>query len=133
MITWDPSGVMASQAAFNTLFAESVVIAARTRNNAPFNVHESLTFLAQFWLIQRSWPTWAANLARLSTQLFVSLQALWTVLQQHEPRPASRTTAPVAPVRRLNALGEQEAMLHALHHHRYSLKAFLSLNHTSVT
>ena len=35
------------------------------------------------------------------------------MLQQHEPRPTSRTTAPVAPVRRLNALGE-DAMLHAL-------------------
>ena len=102
---WDADGVMASQALFTKIFQESSVIAQRTANNLPLEVHEELTFLAQFRIIQRSWPAWAQELARSSPQLFVSLPALWAVLQQHEPRPALASTAPAAPVPSLPALG----------------------------
>ena len=102
---WDADGVMALQALFTKIFQESSVIAQRTANNLPLEVHEELTFLAQFRIIQRSWPAWAQELARSSPQLFVSLPALWAVLQQHEPRPALASTAPAAPVPSLPALG----------------------------
>ena len=108
---------MALQALFTKIFRESSVIALRTGNNLPLEVHEELSFLAQFRIIRRSWLAWAEDLARSSPQLFVSLQALWVVLQQHEPRPALASTAPAAPVPSLHALGGatyDRAMLQAL-------------------
>ena len=96
---------MLSQALFTRIFQELSVIAACTRNNVPIEVHEELLFPAQFRIIHQSWLAWAEDLARSSPQLFVSLPALWVVLQQHEPRPALASTAPAAPVPSLPALG----------------------------
>jgi hypothetical protein len=41
---WDADGVMASQAIFTKIFQESSVIALRTGNNLPLEVHEELSF-----------------------------------------------------------------------------------------